>query len=156
MLVPGAISLRRTLSLSVTRGSLLTSARRELSLAIVWSQGNVYCCCALLLAIVAGRQGPGMDIPFLDSVFCCGFGSCTLVVTFPSASVSVYSSCFLVPGLISLQDLFLCSLPAPLSSATAIDFVQSGKPCSDLYDKSLSTQHASLDAIMQLFVRLAL
>jgi hypothetical protein len=35
---------------AVTRGSLLASGHREVSVALVQSQGYVYCSCALLLA----------------------------------------------------------------------------------------------------------
>jgi hypothetical protein len=58
-------------SLAVTRGSFLASAHRELSVALVQSQGCVYRSCALLLAKASGRQVlPGADTPFLDCVFC--------------------------------------------------------------------------------------
>jgi hypothetical protein len=54
-------------SLAVTRGSFLASAHRELSVALVHSQGYVYRSCALLLAKASGRQVlPGADTPFLD------------------------------------------------------------------------------------------
>jgi hypothetical protein len=54
-------------SLAVTRGSLLASAHRELSVALVRSQGYVYRSCALLLAKASGRQVlPGADTPSLD------------------------------------------------------------------------------------------
>jgi hypothetical protein len=43
-------------SLAVTRGSFLASAHRELSLALVQSQGCVYRSCALLLAKASGRR----------------------------------------------------------------------------------------------------
>jgi hypothetical protein len=52
---------------AVTWGSFLASAQRELSVALVQSQGYVYRSCALLLAKTSGRQvllGP--DTPFLD------------------------------------------------------------------------------------------
>jgi hypothetical protein len=54
-------------SLAVIRGSFLASAHRELSVALVQSQGYVYRSCALLLAKASGRQVfPGADTPFLD------------------------------------------------------------------------------------------
>jgi hypothetical protein len=58
----------RTLSfLAVTRGSFLASAHRELSVALVQSQGYVYRSCALLLAKASGRPVlPGADTPHLD------------------------------------------------------------------------------------------
>jgi hypothetical protein len=37
-------------SLATTRGSFLVSAQREQSVAVVQSQGYVYCSCALVLA----------------------------------------------------------------------------------------------------------
>jgi hypothetical protein len=53
-------------SLAVTRGSFLASAHRELSLAVVKSQGEMYRSCALLLEKAAGRKVlPGADTPFL-------------------------------------------------------------------------------------------
>jgi hypothetical protein len=58
-------------SLAVSWGSFLASAHRELSVALVQSQGYVYRSWALLLAKASGRQVlPGEDTPFLDSVFC--------------------------------------------------------------------------------------
>jgi hypothetical protein len=54
-------------SLAVTRGSFLASAHRELSVALVQSQGYVYRSCALLLAKASGRPVlPGADTPYLD------------------------------------------------------------------------------------------
>jgi hypothetical protein len=54
-------------SQAVTRGSFLASAHRELSVALVQSQGYVYRSCALLLAKASGRPVlPGADIPYLD------------------------------------------------------------------------------------------
>jgi hypothetical protein len=54
-------------SLSVTRGSFLSSAHRELSVALVQSQDYVYRSCALSLAKAFGRQVlPGADTPLLD------------------------------------------------------------------------------------------
>jgi hypothetical protein len=54
-------------SLAVTRGSFLASAHRELSVALVQSQGYVYRSCALLLAKASGRPVlPGADTPHLD------------------------------------------------------------------------------------------
>jgi hypothetical protein len=54
-------------SLSVTRGSFLASAYRELSVALGQSQGYVYLSCTLLLAKASGRQVlPGADTPFRD------------------------------------------------------------------------------------------
>jgi hypothetical protein len=54
-------------SLPVTRGSFLVSAHRELSVALVQSQGYVYRSSALLLAKASGRQVlSGSDTPFLD------------------------------------------------------------------------------------------
>jgi hypothetical protein len=54
-------------SLAVTRGSFLASAHRELSVALVHSQGYVYRSCGLLLAKASGRQVlPGAETPFLD------------------------------------------------------------------------------------------
>jgi hypothetical protein len=56
-----------TRSLAVTQGSFLATAHRELSVALVQSQGYVYRSCALLLAKASGRQVlPGADTPFLD------------------------------------------------------------------------------------------
>jgi hypothetical protein len=50
-----------------TRGSFLASAHRELSVAVVQSQGYVYRSCVLLLAKASGRQVfPGADTPVLD------------------------------------------------------------------------------------------
>jgi hypothetical protein len=52
---------------SVTRGSFLASAHRELSVALVQSQGYVYRSCKLLLAKVSGQPVlPGADTPYLD------------------------------------------------------------------------------------------
>jgi hypothetical protein len=52
---------------AVTRGSFLASAHRELSVALVQSQGYVYRSCALLLAKASGRQVlPGAEAPHLD------------------------------------------------------------------------------------------
>jgi hypothetical protein len=54
-------------SLVVSRGSFLASAHRELSVALVQSQGYVYHSCTLLLAKASGWQVlPGADPPFLD------------------------------------------------------------------------------------------
>jgi hypothetical protein len=54
-------------SMAVTRGSFLASAHRELSVALVQSQGYVYRSCALLLAKASGRPMlPGADTPYLD------------------------------------------------------------------------------------------
>jgi hypothetical protein len=54
-------------SLTVTRGSLLAFGHRELSVALVQSQGYVYRSCALLLAKASGRQVlPEADTLFLD------------------------------------------------------------------------------------------
>jgi hypothetical protein len=54
-------------SLAVTRGSFLTSAHRELSVALVQSQGYIYRSCTLLLAKASGRRVlPGAETPFLD------------------------------------------------------------------------------------------
>jgi hypothetical protein len=54
-------------SLAVTRGSFLASAHRELSVALVQSQGYVYRSCALLLAKASGRPVlPGADKSYLD------------------------------------------------------------------------------------------
>jgi hypothetical protein len=56
-----------TRSLAVTRGSFLASAQRELSVALVQSQGYVYRSCALLLAKASGRPVlPAADAPYLD------------------------------------------------------------------------------------------
>jgi hypothetical protein len=56
---------------AVTRGSLLASAHRELSVALAQNQGCVYRSCVLLLAKAAGRQVlPGADTAFLDCAFC--------------------------------------------------------------------------------------
>jgi hypothetical protein len=56
--------------LGVTRGSFLASANRELSVALVQSQGYVYCMRAMLLAKASGWQMlPRADIPFVDRVF---------------------------------------------------------------------------------------
>jgi hypothetical protein len=54
-------------SLVDSRGSFLASAHRDLSVALVQSQGYVNRSCALLLAKASGRQVlPGADTPFLD------------------------------------------------------------------------------------------
>jgi hypothetical protein len=54
-------------SLAVIWGSFLASAHRELSVALVQSQGYVYRSCALLLAKASGRPVlPGADTPYLD------------------------------------------------------------------------------------------
>jgi hypothetical protein len=54
-------------SLTVSRGSFLASAHRELSVALVQSEGYVYRSCALLLAKASGRPVlPGADAPHLD------------------------------------------------------------------------------------------
>jgi hypothetical protein len=54
-------------SLAVTRGSFLASAHRELSVALVQSQGYVDRFCVLLLAKASGRRLlPGADTPFFD------------------------------------------------------------------------------------------
>jgi hypothetical protein len=54
-------------SLAVTRRSFLASAYRELSVALVQSQGYAYRSCALLLAKASGRPVlPGADTPYLD------------------------------------------------------------------------------------------
>jgi hypothetical protein len=52
---------------AVTRRSFLASAHRELSVAVVQSQGCVYRSCALLLAKASWRPVlPGADTPNLD------------------------------------------------------------------------------------------
>jgi hypothetical protein len=54
-------------SRAVTRGWLLASAHRELSVALVQSQRFVFRSCVLLLAKASGLQVlPGADTPFLD------------------------------------------------------------------------------------------
>jgi hypothetical protein len=54
-------------TVGVTRGSFLASAYRELSVALVRSQGFVYRACTNLLARAAGGQVlGGSDVPFLD------------------------------------------------------------------------------------------
>jgi hypothetical protein len=54
-------------SLAVNRGLFLASAHRELSVALVQSQGRVYRSCALLLAKASGRPVfPVADTPDLD------------------------------------------------------------------------------------------
>jgi hypothetical protein len=54
-------------SLAVTRGSLLASAHRELSVALLQSQAYVNRSCALLLAKSSERQVLlGAHTPFLD------------------------------------------------------------------------------------------
>jgi hypothetical protein len=54
-------------SLAVNRGSFLSSAHRELSVALAQSQGHVYSSCALLLAKTSGRPLlPRADTPYLD------------------------------------------------------------------------------------------
>jgi hypothetical protein len=56
------IASGRSLAVHVTRGSFLASAHRELSVALVQSQGYVYRCSALLLAKASVRQVlPGSD-----------------------------------------------------------------------------------------------
>jgi hypothetical protein len=51
----------------VSRGSFLASAYRELSVALVCSQGFVYRASANLLAKASGRPVlEGSDVPFLD------------------------------------------------------------------------------------------
>jgi hypothetical protein len=53
-------------SLAVTRGSFLASAHKELSVALVQSQGYVYRSCALLLAKASGRPVLTVaDTPYL-------------------------------------------------------------------------------------------
>jgi hypothetical protein len=55
------------LSLTVTRGSYLAGAHRELSVALLHIQGFVCSSCALLLAKASGQQVlPGADTPCLD------------------------------------------------------------------------------------------
>jgi hypothetical protein len=59
-------------SLAVTRGVLFASAHRELSLALVQSQGDVYHFCVLLLVNASGQPVlPGADTPYLDWALCC-------------------------------------------------------------------------------------
>jgi hypothetical protein len=54
-------------SLAVTRGSFLGSAQRQLSVALVQSQGYVNSSCKLLLAKASRRPVlPGADTPYLD------------------------------------------------------------------------------------------
>jgi hypothetical protein len=53
-------------SLAVTWGLFLASAHRELSVALVQSQGYVYRSCALLIAKASGQVLAGTDTPFLD------------------------------------------------------------------------------------------
>jgi hypothetical protein len=54
-------------SLAVTRGPFLASAHRELSVALVQSQGHLYRSWALLLSKASGRPVlPGADTPYLD------------------------------------------------------------------------------------------
>jgi hypothetical protein len=56
-----------TRSVTVSPESFLARADRELSVALVQIQGDVYCSCALLLAKASGRQVlPWADTPFLD------------------------------------------------------------------------------------------
>jgi hypothetical protein len=54
-------------SLAVTRGPFPASAYRELSVALVKSQGSVHRSCALLLAKASGPLVlPEADTPYLD------------------------------------------------------------------------------------------
>jgi hypothetical protein len=83
--VPSSASER---SLAVTREPLLARAHRELSVALVQSQGCVYHSCSRLLAKAAGWQAlPGADTTFLDLGFCCNCGACLSSVPFSSVSV---------------------------------------------------------------------
>jgi hypothetical protein len=53
--------------LEIAIGTVLASAQRELSEALMQSQGYVYRSCALLIAKASGRQVlPLADTPFLD------------------------------------------------------------------------------------------
>ena len=50
---------------AVPIGSLLAGAHRQLSVALLKSQGSVYRGCANLLARAAGRQvSPGAEVPY--------------------------------------------------------------------------------------------
>ena len=52
---------------SVTKGSFLAGAHRELSVALIKCQGSVYRGCANLLARAAGRAVlPGAEVPYVD------------------------------------------------------------------------------------------
>jgi hypothetical protein len=73
---------QQLVSLAVPRGSFLASAHRELSEALVQSQGDVYYSCALLLAKASGRPVlPGADTPKFDLALCGVCGVCVLVAT---------------------------------------------------------------------------
>ena len=53
--------------MTVTKGSFLAGAHRELSVALIKWQGSVYRGCANLLARAAGRPvSPGAEVPYLD------------------------------------------------------------------------------------------
>jgi hypothetical protein len=115
------IALARTLA--VTRGSFLASALRELSVALVQSQGYVYRYCVPLLAKASGRPMlPGADTPYLDCALWCMCGVCVLVVT------GFFCQCclcyFWTRCLRFLQPAFhpyisFCLLSAPVSIVTA-------------------------------------
>ena len=54
-------------TVGVTRGSFLASAYRELSVALVRSQGSVYRASANMLVRASGRQVvQGAEVPYLD------------------------------------------------------------------------------------------
>jgi hypothetical protein len=58
---------RQNSSNIVTRGSFSASAHRELSVALVQSQGYVYRSCETLLTKASERQVlPGADTPFFE------------------------------------------------------------------------------------------
>ena len=52
---------------TVTKGSFLAGAHRELSVALIKCQGSVYRGCANLLASAAGHPVlPGAEVPYVD------------------------------------------------------------------------------------------
>jgi hypothetical protein len=56
-------------TVGMSKGSFLASALRELSVALIRSQGHVYRSCAELVARTPGRQlVAGPEVPFLDKL----------------------------------------------------------------------------------------
>jgi hypothetical protein len=118
-------------SLAVTRGSFLASARRELSVALVKSQGYVHRSCALFSPrLWGGRCCLGRTLPSLiESYVVCAGPVCRLCLVllrlaycclvFLVAFGSVYSLPFIVARCVCFLTLVDCNGFAPCSLVTA-------------------------------------
>jgi hypothetical protein len=98
-------------SLAVTRGSFLASSHRELSVALVQSQGYVHRSCALLLAKASGQTLPTL----IERYVVCAVIVCWLRIDFAPLSVVLGALGYL--RFPSLQ--FILLLSAPLSIVTS-------------------------------------